>query len=116
MEGICIGICNLDMSLKLNMLYSFEKDGEYKAAEVTEDLDKAVSIVWWTYVYFKIQSTPADYNLDLKRVVVTTEDDVIPFGAWFIVNFISDKKATSGELTFKMNISAEAGLTKGIFF
>ena len=76
------------------MLYSFEKDGEYKAAEVTEDLTKAVSIVWGTYVYFKIQSTPTDYNLDLMKVVVTTENDVIPFGDMFISSFIQDKKAT----------------------
>ena len=76
------------MSLTLDLLYSFDKDGVFKAAKETTVAGEEEVIVWGTYAYFKIQSTPADYNLELMKIVITTETGTAEFGDIFISSFI----------------------------
>ena len=114
-DALCTGICKLDMSLTLDLFYKLQKtDTTYISAEDTLATGSEVTLTWGDYVYFKITSDPSDYDLDLMKVVITTESDTVSFGDMFISSFIQDKTtSTQGELTFGMMISGEAGLTKG---
>ena len=114
-DALCTGICKLDMSLTLDLFYKLQEDDDYISAEDTLATGKEVTLTWGDYVFFKITSDPKDYDLDLMKVVITTESDTVSFGDMFISSFIQDKKdSTEGELTFKMMMSGEAGLSKGI--
>ena len=74
-----------------------------------------MEFIWGDYLYFQITSTPADYELELMEIVVTTEDETIILGEMFIDSYVQNQKNTvDGELTFEMMISGEAGLSSGL--
>ena len=106
------------MSLTLDLFYKLkETDSTYINAENTLATGKEETFIWGDYAFFKITSDPKDYDLELMKVVIETEGGAVtPFGDMFISSFIQDQKASKGELTFKMMMSGEAGLSKGIIY
>jgi len=82
-DNPCAGICKIDMSLTLALSVLLPGSSNYVDPSTTP-----LTVTWTDYAKFKIKSTPADYNLELMKMFITTETDVIELGELFIASFI----------------------------
>ena len=51
-------------------------------------LSSAMTVIWGDYLYIKIGSTPANYKLELMKVIITTSTETVELGEMFINSFI----------------------------
>jgi len=82
-DSPCTGICELDMSLKLALKIKVKGSSTYVDPSATP-----LTVTWTDYTSFKIESTPSDYNLELIKIFVTTETEVVELGEMFITSYI----------------------------